>query len=102
MFLKLGYGLVDSCNGFANVCMQGTKGDDETVAEGGDSKKKDASVSSRSELTPLEKRVWKEWDKLNVVGVLNGNQPNEKKTGSEKSEGADPSARDTLASESES
>ena len=98
MFLKLGYELVDSCNGFANLCTQGSKADDDTVAEGGDSKKKDnASVSSRSELTPLEKRVWREWEKLNVVGALNTNKPDEKKTGDKNASG-----RGTLASESAS
>ena len=98
MFLKLGYELVDSCNGFANLCTQGSKADDDTVAEGGDSKKKDdASVSSRSELTTLEKRVWREWEKLNVVGALNANKPDEKKTGDKKASG-----RRTLASESAS
>ena len=83
MFLKFGYELVDSCNGFANLCNQGTKADDQALVQGGDCEKKD-SASVSSELTPLEKRVWREWDKLNVVGILN--TTDEKKTGNKKSE----------------
>jgi hypothetical protein len=69
MFLNFGSALVDSCNGFTNLCTQGDKVDDnvgdERLVEDDDCNKKDsASVSSRSELTVLEKKVWNEWDKL--------------------------------------
>ncbi len=107
IFLKFGYELVDSCNGFANLCNQGTKADDQALVEGDNCEKKDsASVSSRTtELTPLEKRVWREWDKLNVTGVLNTKKPNDatdgKKTGDKKSEEARTKAKSPSA-ESES
>ncbi len=70
MLLNFGCGLVDTCGGFANLCTPGDKANvnvgDETAAEAVDCDNKDsASVSSRSELTSLEKKVWKEWDRLN-------------------------------------
>ncbi len=70
MFLNFGCGLVDTCGGFASLCTPGDKARedvaDDIVAGGDGCENKDsASVSSRSDLTSLEKKVWNEWDRLN-------------------------------------
>jgi len=68
MLLNFGCGLVDPCSGFASLCTQNEVDDnagEETIMGDGNGDKDSASVSSRSQLTSLEKKVWNEWDRLN-------------------------------------
>lgn len=69
MFLNFGCGLVDPCSGFANLCTQGNKvdddNDDEIAVEVDDGDNKDGtSDDAQSQLTPLEKKVWNAWDQI--------------------------------------
>jgi len=78
MFLNFGCGLVDTCGGFASLCTPADRVDDDTGEEivvGDDGGDKDyASVSSRSQLTSIEKKVWNEWDRLSVTSPNNTNK----------------------------
>jgi len=78
MFLNFGCGFTDPCSGLASFCAAVDKvEEDENVAEENtigevDDDRDFVSVSSQSQLTSLEKKVWNEWDRLND-GVLRTN-----------------------------
>jgi len=70
MFLNFGCGFTDPCSGFASLCTPANKTEyddvgEETIIGDMDGDKDYISVSSRSQLTSLEKKVWNEWDRLN-------------------------------------
>jgi hypothetical protein len=99
MFLKFGCGFVDPCSGFANLCTPANEVDDdageEMVVESDLGDKDSASVSSRSNLTDLEKKVWNEWDRLSesVTSPISKSTKEEKKDDYDKKREA---ARDKL------